>query len=426
MPEIGGAVAEVEPVAIETSTETVETPIESGAEGEISSGSSNEVDSSTEKHDLTQKNAKSTKLNLTEVVKKSAEALKAINPALPDAMRKAAFELGGLYREFPGGLKEAVQAKSVLSEFGGAEGIKELNQAVSDYSALETMFEKGDAGFWKIADEMPQAFSQIMPAGLEKWKASDPEMYNHVQARVLTQTLDGIGIRQALSSAYNAIDATTGAAVRTQLEKIWEALDGFKNAGEKAPERKIDPANEALTKREQALAERETKALLAPIATEGRQQIASITEREMAAGYQWNATDPDVKQAVLDEVRKRVVEASGKDKAFTDEFERLKARGDSAGLSRHVKNFQDRVTPQIIQKAARLYAVKPKNAGPALVKKAAVANGSSPASVSNNWERIASQPKFKDLDTAAMGRNYEDMIMSGKAILRGGKKVQWA
>ena len=33
---------------------------------------------------------------------------------------------------------------------------------------------------------------------------------------------------------------------------------------------------------------------------------------------------------------------------------------------------------------------------------------------------------LKEIDRAAMGRNYEDMIMSNKAILKGGRKIIWA
>ena len=61
------------------------------------------------KQELTAKPVTKGKVNLSEVVKKSGEALKAIDPALPAAMRTAAFELGGLYREVPGRLaREAV------------------------------------------------------------------------------------------------------------------------------------------------------------------------------------------------------------------------------------------------------------------------------------------------------------------------------
>ena len=159
------------------------------------------------------------------------------------------------------------------------------------------------------------------------------------------------------------------------------------------------------------------------IATEGRQQIQGILDREMMRDYQWDKTDADVKQAVADKILARVKEASGKDKTFTDEFERLKARSDWAGLSRHLKNFQERVTPGLIPSVARLFAVKSKVA-PVAAKKPVVMNGK-PAEATG-WVQISQQPKAAQIDYGKMGRGAEDMLLENKAILKDGRRVTWA
>jgi hypothetical protein len=415
MPEDMGSIETVETGAEPEVVETVETGAETTETG-------NEVDTPVEKQELTPKAGAKGKVNLSEVAKKSGEALKAIDPALPAAIRTAAFELGGLYREFPGGLREAVALKTAFSELGGAEGAKELQEAVADYGSLEQMFEKGEGAFWeRLADASPQAFSQGMPAGLEKWKAVDPEMYNHVQSRVMMNTLDGAKVSETLEAIWSAITDEKQQPLKDAVAKIWQTLDGFRKAGEKAPERKVDPQNEVLTRREQELAQRETRALLMPIKNEGLTQIRTLTDREMSQGYQWSATDPDVQQAVRERVQSEVVKASGKDKTFVDEFERLKARGDSSGLSRHVKNFQDRVTPSIVQRVAKLFAVKPKNAGAVIKKTPAQATVATKAD--QGWVKISAQPNASSVNRSA---TTDDMILNNKAILRDGRKVQWA
>jgi hypothetical protein len=403
---------------VEPGAETVET-------GETGAETVGEVGTPAEKEGLTEKTPAKGKLNLADVVKKQGEALKAINPALPAAIRTAAFELSGLYREFPGGLREAVAAKQTLGEYGGAEGLKETAAAIADYGTLESLFEKGDPAFMqRLADTLPQSFSQIMPAGLESWKKADPEMYNHVQARVMMQTLDGAKFSDTLANIWNRLgDDAAQKPIKDAIEQMWNTLDGYRKAGEKAPERKVDPKNEALTRREQELAQRETRALLSPIANEGKRQLQTITEREMGQSYKWQETDPDIREAVMDRVRVEVVKASGKDKAFVAEFERLKARGDSAGLSRHVKNFQDKITPAVVQRVAKLFAVKPKGAGPQIVKKP-LANGTAqPAKpVAQGWARVNGQPTAAQMDRS---KTTADMILDNKAILKDGRKVTW-
>ena len=340
-------------------------------------------------------------------------------------MRTAAFEQAGLYREFPGGLKEAVALKNTISEYGGPEGLKETAEAIADYTKLESLFEKGDAAFMtNLADALPASFSQIMPAGLAKWKAVDAESYNYHLAQVMTQTLDSSRVQDTLASIWQNLDGEKQKPLKDAVESIWTLLDGFRKAGEKAPERKVDPQNEALSKREQELAERETRALLSPIANEGRQQIQSITDREMNASYQWSATDTDVQTAVRDRVRQEVIAASGKDKVFAREFDRLKDRGDAAGLARHVKNFQERVTPSIVQRVAKLFAVKPKGAGSIVKPKvAATVNGNGTAKPAEGWTRISAMPKPQDIDRR---KTTDDMILSNRAIDKNGRKVTWA
>lgn len=403
---------------VETGAETVET---AGGSGE----GSNQVDSSTENEGLTEKTTTKGKINLADVVKKSSEALKAINPALPAALRTAAFEQSALYREFPGGLKEAVALKQTLGEYGGVGGVKEVVEANQDYQKLEQLYEKGDAAFMtNLADASPASFSQIMPAGLAKWKSVDPDGYNHNLAKVMTQTLDGARVSSTLEQIWNNLDAEKQGPLKDAVASLWQTLDGFRKAGDQAPERKVDPQNEALTRREQELSQREARAMLAPIASEGQKQILSITDREMGQSYKWAETDPDVQSAVRDRVKQEVIKASGKDKAFLGEFNRLKDRGDAQGLERHVKNFQDRVTPAIVQRVAKLFAVKPKGAGIAVVKKPQVAaNGVAVTKPQEGWVRISGQPKPQDIDRR---KTTDTMILENKAIDKNGRKITWA
>jgi len=403
---------------VETGAETVET---AGGSGE----GSNQVDSSTENEGLTEKTTTKGKINLADVVKKSSEALKAINPALPAALRTAAFEQSALYREFPGGLKEAVALKQTLGEYGGVGGVKEVVEANQDYQKLEQLYEKGDAAFMtNLADASPASFSQIMPAGLAKWKSVDPDGYNHNLAKVMTQTLDGARVSSTLEQIWNNLDAEKQGPLKDAVASLWQTLDGFRKAGDQAPERKVDPQNEALTRREQELSQREARAMLAPIASEGQKQILSITDREMGQSYKWSETSAEVQQAVRDRVRQEVISASAKDKVFSREFDRLKERGDAAGLERHVKNFQDRVTPSIVQRVAKLFAVKPKGAGIAVVKKPQVAaNGVAVTKPQEGWVRISGQPKPQDIDRR---KTTDEMILSNRAIDKNGRKITWA
>lgn len=423
MPEGMDASAVAEPIESTGVDESIDSGLESGAEGEVSSETGNEVDSTAEKSDLTLKAGQKGKIDLAKVVKTQGEALKAIDPSLPNAIRTAAFEQAGLYREFPGGLKEAVGLKSKVSEYGGLEGIKEQAETVSEFGALARAFFEGKPDFVdNLIKESAEAFSQMMPDAVARWKATDADGYNHSQSKIFTATVDQFKMQDRIAKLWEIAEGPA----KEDLAEMWRSLNSIRESAAKAPERKVEPKNEQLTRKEQELAQRETQLMLRPISDQGKAQIQSITEREMSMSYQWGGTDPSVKEAVLDRVRADVVGASKKDKGFMAEFERLKARGDSKGLGKLVENFQNRVTPQIVARVAKLFAVKSKGANVGAIKRPVSASGTTTAPVSTNWVRISAQPQFSEIDRAAMGRNYEDMILSNKAILKGGKRVMWA
>lgn len=363
--------------------------------------------------------AKSGKKSVHDLVKANREKLKAIDPSLPNLLQNALMVNQTLLREFPGGVKEAIAARDALSEIGGVEGIKEREEALGEYQSLEGLFEAGNPEFMtRLADTLPQSFSQMMPGGLEKWREVDPEMYNHVQARVMMNTLDGMKLSDTLEALWSRLDPQKQGEEREALAHLWKTLNGFRQSAEKAPERKKNAQDEALSRREQEIAQREQRAVLAPVAQQGKAQIQSIVDREMTASYQWAQTDSSVKEAVQDRVRQEVMKASVKDKNFCRLYDQYKARGDAQGLGRHIKQFQDKVTPAIAQRVAKLFAVKPKGA---VKQVAAQTQQAKPAD--RGWERVRMQPTIKEIDRS---KTSDDMVMDGKAVLKNGRKVIWA
>ncbi len=422
MPEIDGA-AVAEPEAIAGAGETAETGSEIVETGQEPVDT---VDSSTEKQGLTEKTGTKGKLSVKEVAQKSADALKAIDPALPGTLRAMDYELSGYKREFPGGPKEAAALKTSISEFGGLEGIKESVETVAEFGALARAFFDGKPDFVdNLIKESPAAFAQMMPDSIAKWKQIDQAGFEHSIARSIVDTLKPEGISETLAAIHNALDPEKGKEMRAELARLYNVFEGIKAKAEKAPERKVDPKEEQLTQREQSLNQKERDIAMKPVTAAGKAQITEILDREMMQGYQWDKTDGDVKQAVKSWVESEMAKVLGKDKEYLRERDRFRERGDYEGLTRHIKATQERAMPHIIERVARLFAVKPKNAGTPIKKPVVSSNGTS-GEVDEGWVRISTQPKASEIDYGKMGRNADDMIMDGKAILKSGRKVQWA
>lgn len=370
-----------------------------------------------------QSTGKKTRATLETLSSAKNDALKAIDPSLPGLIRDAVFAQKTLLREFPRGLREAVALRDAFESAGGETGLREQQEAIADYGRLEQWFEAGDKQFVdRLAEASPEAFSAMMPSGMEAWRQKDPEMYTHVMARVMMNTL-GQNAIPTLNSVYKILaaikDNDNAANAANGIAQLHDRLLGFDESAKNVPERKIDPQKQQLNQREQELSQREMRANLSPVRSEGLRQIESVTDSEMNRSYQWTETDSDVQQAVRNEVQHRIIKASKKDSAFMNGYQRLQEQGDWNGLKRHVTRFQARVLPNIVQQAARLFNVKPK-AARTTTKTSTTTNTT--AKVDQGWTKVSGPPNSKDVDRS---KTTSDMVYDGKAILKNGKKVIW-
>lgn len=419
MPEdIGSAVAEPEISAGEV--DTIDTGAETSVEVDSGSEAVSQDGTQPEKTDATASQATAkTPVTLESLAKTHRETLKAIDPSLPGKIRDAVFAQAALTREFPGGLKEAVATRDAVAQYGGLEGLEEINSAVSDYQKLESQYEKAPQEFAKsLAQEGPQSFSAMMPTGLTEWKRVDPEMYTHTMASVMISTLDGHQVSQRLANAWKS--ATTP-ELKAEIEQVWNLIEGYRDVAAKQPERRTDPRAEEISQREQDIQAREARLMMAPVQATGDARIKTVAEREMAQSYRWDQTDPDVKDAVMDRIRTELGKTLAKNPAYTGPRDRMKAAGNVEGLKRHTQQYFDKSLPDIVQRVARLFNVKPKNAGNG-VKKPVVATAAT-TKIDQGWVRVAKMPSLSAIDRS---KTTEDMAYDGKAILKDGRKVQWA
>jgi len=359
------------------------------------------------------------KLSLKDLVKTKSEALKAIDKRLPNFLRDAAMREERLLGKFPNGVQEAIQMLDALEEHGGLEGLAEKAEALQDYGRLEELYEKGNPEFIdRLAEASPEAFSKVMPAGLERWRQTDPEMYSHVLAKVMVNTLDSARVSDQLAQIYQSLEKPEQ---KEAVARIWQMIEGFRQTASKAPEPKTaDPREKALNQREQELTQRQVEAAMAPVRTAGIQHIAKVIDREMTLSYQWSETDSDIQQAIRERVQEELVKLSKKT-GFDKDVDKLKARGDGKTLQRRLEQFQEKHIPNILPRVAKLFAVKAKTAqrqGQQQQKQ-----GQQQQQADRGWERVAQMPAPGSVDRA---KTTADMILNNQAILKNGKKVQWA
>lgn len=356
------------------------------------------------------------------------EALKAIDPSLPGFIRDALQWRSSLTKEFPGGVKEAVQLKTTLAEVGGVEGLQELRNSDAEWSALDQAYIEGKPEFvQRIAEGDPEAFARMVPLAIEQLAKTNGETFQHVMARVLVNTFDGAGLSNAVRSILQAIpeksDKGEANALHSALKEIYEYIESFRPIAQKVPEKKVDAKEQELTQREQRFQQQQAQALVRDVDRESITHRDSIIAREIKPFGDWQTMDPDRRGAVASWISQCIGQVLQKDRRFMDRRQNLIANGDRVNLAKLEKDKLTELVPDLVPKAAKVFGVA-KAAGKQQGKndQQQQQSGKQTAKPAQGYQQRKEAPRPGQIDRS---KTTSDMIFEGKAVLTDGTKVQW-
>ena len=361
-----------------------------------------------------------TKGDLKSILKDPAkrEALKALDPSLPGLLRDALHGREALLREFPGGLDEAVEVKKIVHEMGGREGLSEVKATVDDFNNLDKLYTEGNADFVKqIAEGDPDAFAKMVPQALSVFATSNPEQYQHIIARVLMSTFDGVGLSSALKGILQSVDAKAQPAV----QEILDYVESFRPLASKIPEKKIDPERQKLETERQEFQQKQVQALVKAVDSESIKHRDSVIEREIAPFGDWKTMDGDRRGAVAKWISERIGKALGADQAFLDRRNRLIGNGDRDGLAKLEQEKLDYWVPRLVPQTAKVFGVS-KMAGKPQPKPAQA--GQPAAKPAPGIQMVKGPPSIDKVDREATKRL--GLAFNNQAKLKNGQIVQWA
>lgn len=382
-------------------TEQVEHSAETGSEGEVVDGQ------------------KAGRLDINSILRDPAkkEALKAIDPALIGVLRDAQFGSQQLKKEFPGGIKEALQYRDAIKQYGGAEGIRESMEYAKGYDELDSFYvNEPDKFIQKISQNDPEAFERAMTPAIEHFAKTSPEMYQHVMSKVLVNTLNSAQFPEMLQQIYSK---TESPEAKQLLEQVWDKIEGYKKLAQNIPEKKVNPEFEKLEREKTAWQQQKRQDMEKSINGRSTQHRDNLIAREIKSYADWGTLDEDRKEAVVREVKARTAKIANSDPDFRRQRDRYLENGDSEGAAKLERDFLDTHIPQIAPKVAKLFWSNPVKQVQKTDKPGT--NGTKPAD--KGFQLLKSAPDSNKIDKRATTR---DMVMANKAVLIGGQKVQWA
>lgn len=160
------------------------------------------------------------------------------------SLKELFFSGQALKREFPGGVREAVEFKKSVEEMGGLDGIQQLKSDLDTHNQDAQLFESDPAkwaeqGFTENREAALKAFAHT----LEYVAQNHPEQYDYLGSRIVLGTLD----QGPVHDIYGLLSGLKDNPAAQELaKKLAGFYNGIKNTASKVPDRKIDPQQKKL------------------------------------------------------------------------------------------------------------------------------------------------------------------------------------
>ena len=354
--------------------------------------------------------------------------LKETNPEAYKRAKAEFFDLDARRSVHPT-VKAAREEHELIVSSGGAQGIAKLREDGQFFKSAAQQFLKGDPAFVQdLWDEDPIAAALHVPNMLELYKAKDTAGYRTTVAQLWDTEFNAVGFDNGLKQLLAAIDAGDKESARQLAEgfqKWKESISGVARQGPSAREKAL-LAERASRHEGQAQAEKDE--FLKSYRTDATNAVVEEGAKVFDSFFKGRKIDPEDRTDLLREAFRAANAIVLKDEEYIKQREAHLAAGDSAAALRLTKSRFAQELPNAVKRIARRYGMF---SGPA---KPAPTNGGQPpkpgaGAPPQGFVNVNQRPSMDEIDTAATAKltgSYQSTILSGRAVLKNGRKVSWA
>ena len=366
------------------------------------------------------------KLKLSAKALETLNKLKAENPKQAREFRAALFDAATLRKEFPEGIREAVQLKQELEEIGGMEAVGTMRGELDAWKGLDADWTGNKPQFAaEMAESNPESFAFHAPHVMAKFAEVAPDSFTYHVAKVFAADMASNDVVMTGRMLENAIfdEQDKVRPGMEQVARLWAPLAKYitrvntlAKTAPAAPAKTNDgkPSTD-VDQREQALTVRE-------FSTERNAVKNSITEAEFNKNLGSRKLPSDKVSTIrelYESALNRAVQATPKHKETVDRYVAAK---DRTGYRKYMDGVIRKAAPAAMSAAFRRAGVGDKPGPKAVAKPAAVAKPGT-ATATTGFTRAGTKPNSNDVDWQATARIAGKKGGDGKYVMRDGSKV---
>jgi hypothetical protein len=351
-------------------------------------------------------------------------------PKEAQRVRQLLFAEKRLNKIVPGGVKAVEKLVRSVEDFGGVEGVQQLQADLASHTEGDELFSRADPRWVESGFETnPESSLKLFAHTLDYVSEKHPEHYNHLMAKVIKNDLDSaLPVREIHALLAGLKDSPEAQKLAGQLAAYYNERN--KLAG-KVPEKKIDAQTKALTDRETKVHEQEMGLRYDKVNAVIFPAMKNSVTKTLQSEAKLNGLDlnklsteyPGEWRSMLNEIHQEIMAAVRKDKSFTNKYSSLVSAGELKRASAAVNAKHDAVIPAIARSVMKGYGVfRGKKAAPGNRNANAADKGNAGAANNANtgWNRVSAKPQNSLIDWQ---KTSQSMQLDGKYILKDGKRV---
>lgn len=419
-PEVDETPTESTDIDNESESEQVEEGTEGeGAEDEAAEGD----DEGNEEEPVDDKPAADGR-KMPDALKKTIASLKATSPEVAKQIKGLYYSDQEYRQAFPTPA-EAASAKNLIEEIGGQEGIQEISAEREEWRQIDTDFAEGKKEFvTKLADGNPEGFLKTAPHVINEFATRAPEQYQYYTNRLTLNTMASAGLSlQGLHGAYERYKESNPEAAGI-IAEVYNAMYDLNSKAAQFEQKRTDPREEQLTKREQEFETKRRADFETGVASQAEKFLGEKMQPEIDRIIGNRKVDPEAMKEFQKMVQGRVGEMLAAIPGIEDKLEAYYRTGDSSKSVAYIQSQYNRLLPQaakVIEPFLRNIAAAPARPQPRTV------NGK-PAVSEPGTVTLKEMPSWDQLDPSWRARPESTAeLIDGRALLKNGKRATgWA
>jgi len=357
-------------------------------------------------------------------IEKSLNKLKETDPVVAKELRKEVFQNREYRNVFPTP-QEAQQAREIIDDLGGPDGVAAVKQEVNDYAAELTRMSDGDPqAVEDLARDYPDGLVKPTPTALDKMAVINPAEYERTIAKHMSRAMFEKGFTHSADRIIELLgDGKVDQAKALAIEmKKW--IDNADRYGKSAPaedKNKVSAADKKIA---------DADAKLAQISD--REQAVAVTKtmdgiilRHLSPLMKGKTLSREQRQFVVRGIYTEIAGSLKNQKDYQTKLNSLRKEGNPEKTSRYVGSKVAQIAEKLVKKVwaqsgfANAGAARRPGADKGAQNRGAGSGNARPVVVSKkptpdkiDWSKDRSRMRF----------------MSGEATLLpefGGKVVKW-